>query len=78
MFKWFWKWLDSQEFEPIVEGKLAHTYDDELVRTRIMKSYQERHPVPVETPYTHPWLFDPLNPPDGWAWDPFYEIWLEI
>jgi hypothetical protein len=78
MFKWFWKWVDSREYDPIVEGPMAHTYSDVLTRTRIMERYQARHPSPVETPATHPWLFDPLNPPKGWAWDPFYEIWLEI
>ena len=78
MFKWFWKWVDAQEFDPIIEGKLAHTYDDVLVRIKIMERYQKVYPLPVKTPATHPWLFDPLEPPIGWAWDPYYELWLEI
>jgi len=78
MFKWFWKWVDSQKFDPIEEGKLAHTYDDVLVRIQIMEKYQKVHPLPVNTPATHPWLFDPLEPPQGWAWDPYYELWLKI
>ena len=77
MFKWFWKWVDAQEFDPIIEGKLAHTYSDVLVRIQIMEKYQKIYPLPVKTPATHPWLFDPLEPPQGWAWDPYYELWLK-
>jgi hypothetical protein len=77
MFKWFWKWIDSREYDPIIEGPMAHTYSDVLIRTRIMERYKTVYPLPVNTPLTHPWLFDPLDPPEGWAWDPFYEIWIK-
>ena len=76
MFKWFWKWVDSQKFDPITEGRLAHEYKDDLVRVEILNRYQKRYTEPKVTPLTHPWRFDPLDPPQGWAWDPYYELWL--
>jgi len=30
---------------------------------------------PEPTPFTHPELFDPLNPPPGWAYDAWHAIW---
>jgi hypothetical protein len=78
MFKWFWEWVNAREYDPMIEGVLAHNYSDVSVRTKIMERYKTVYPFPVNTPATHPWLFDPLDPPEGWAWDPYYELWLKI
>lgn len=77
MFKWFWKWVDAQEFDPIIEGVYAHQYNNEDVRQRITRAYKAKY-MPSITPLTNPELYDPMNPPEGWAWDPYYELWLKI
>lgn len=77
MFKWFWKWVDAQEFDPIIEGVYAHQYNNEVVRQRITQAYKAKY-MPSITPLTNPELYDPMNPPEGWAWDPYYELWLKI
>jgi hypothetical protein len=77
MFKWFWKWVDSREFDPLIEGVHAHQYNNEDVRQRITQAYKAKY-MPSKTPLTNPELYDPMNPPEGWAWDPYYELWLKI
>jgi hypothetical protein len=64
-------------FDNLIEGVYAHNYTNEDVRAEIAEKYRARY-VPVVTPYTHPERFDPLNPPNGWAYDPYYEIWIEF
>lgn len=71
------KWFDhGSDREHIVEGLLAHQYSDQSVRQQIADRYKVIF-KPTPTPITHPEQFDPLQPPQGWAWDPFYECWLE-
>ena len=77
MFKWFQKWVDSREYDPMIEGAHAHQYNNEDVRQRIAQAYKEKY-MPITTPLTKPELYDPMNPPEGWAYDPYYEIWLKI
>lgn len=77
MFKWFWKWVDPREYDPLIEGVYAHQYHNEDVRQRIIQAYKEKYMPPI-TPLTNPELYDPMNPPEGWVYDPYYEIWLEI
>jgi hypothetical protein len=78
MFKWFWKWVNSREYDHIVEGPMAHHYP-ETHQDKIRKEYLMRWAPKdqVKTPDTHPWLFDPCEPPNGWVYDPYYEIWLK-
>lgn len=64
-------------FDIIVEGLYAHQYTDENARRIITEKYKERH-APVVNPLTAPENYDPLNPPTGWVYDPYYEIWMEI
>lgn len=40
----------------------------------IRDQYTIKH-MPVKTPRTHPQDFDPINPPSGWRYDPYYECW---
>ena len=40
----------------------------------ILERYQELYPGP--TPITCPWLFSPINPPEGWRWDYEHEYWI--
>jgi len=77
MFKWFQKWVDSREYDPMIEGVHAHQYNNEDVRQRIAQAYKEKY-MPTTTPLTNPELYDPMNPPEGWAYDPYYELWLKI
>ena len=74
MFKWFWKWVDSGKFDPIREGPMAHEYTDPEAREEITRRYNEYYNKPI-TPWVNPDKFDPLNPPEGWAFDPYYFIW---
>ena len=65
------------EGDGIVEGPMAHTYQDSVVRERITKKYLECH-TKISNPLTDPLNYDPLNPPPGWAWDPYYEVWVRL
>ena len=60
----------------IKEGLWADQYADELLRDYIRQSYNARYRA-APTPYTHPELFDPLNPPAGYRYDPYYECWVK-
>ena len=61
----------------IVEGMYADQYHDSAIKNQIEQSYRKRFPEPQVTPLTHPWRFDPCNPPQGWRYDPYYELWLK-
>jgi hypothetical protein len=58
----------------IIEGKYAHEYTDPDTRNEIANSYTKRY---TPSPLSHPDQFDPLNPPPGWVYDPFYETWIK-
>ena len=58
------------------ENLTAEQYQDPQVREYISQRYQEIHQRKV-TPLTAPQQFDPLNPPEGWRWDPYYELWFQ-
>ena len=77
MLKKIKSWYTSTSSVHLVEGKSADKYQDTKTRMAITRQYQNRFPVPSDTPVTHPWKFDPLNPPQGWQYDPYYELWLE-
>ncbi len=71
--------LDKFETDKLIEGAWAHEYSD-ITQDQIRKDYLKKWSLtPKEiTPETHPWLFDPCEPPEGWSYDPFYEIWIKI
>ncbi len=62
-------------YEVYHEGMYAHQHKDNVLRERITSEYKEKY-MPVPTPLSHPELYDPLNPPKGWAYDPYYECWV--
>ncbi len=55
---------------------MADHYTDPLIRARIRADYQSRWAARV-TPFTNPELFDPCAPPEGYSYDPYYEIWIK-
>lgn len=59
----------------LVEGCWADQYTDLTVRETIAQQYKNRWNA-APTPVTHPHLFDPLEPPLGWRYDPYYETWV--
>ena len=61
--------------DTLYEGLTAEQYTDPGIRTKIAQDYAQRW-RPKKTPGTHPELFDPLNPPQGWRYDPYYECWI--
>jgi hypothetical protein len=63
--------------DPVIEGLYADQYTDSESRDQISGRYKERYQQHT-TPLTHPWLFDPLNPPRDWRYDPYYELWIKI
>lgn len=69
LFRW-------TEFETIPEGIMAHEIKDEKIRLEIAANYNKLYRPPM-TPFTHPEKYDPLNPPTGWAYDPYYECWIQ-
>ena len=64
------------DWDTLVEGVYADQYTDPQVRDQIAVRYRDRWTQPRPTPATAPWLFDPLAPPRGWCYDPYYEIWI--
>lgn len=66
--KWF------KNFDDVPEYKLAHELRCPMMRDKISREYNEKY---KKTPLTHPEEYDPLNPPSGWAYDPYYECWLK-
>ena len=75
--KFFKNFLNfDQTSYPIIEGKFADSYTDPATITMIQERYKEQWPK-ESTPYTHPALFDPINPPEGWNYDPYYEVWIK-
>ena len=75
------KWFDFlnfkifSEFDPLIEGPMAHEIADENLRQHIQQRYDELYNK-APNPHTHPELYNPLVPPQGWAWDPHYECWI--
>ena len=80
--KSFFKQLFSGDsrYDRLTEGLYANDYTDPQLRSEIRQQYLKRwHPDhQPKTPQTHPWLFDPLAPPPGWRYDPYYECWLKF
>jgi hypothetical protein len=63
--------------DELYEGLYADEYVDKKIRDRIEDTYTKRHRK-VATPFTNPELYDPLNPPEGYRYDPYYEIWIKL
>jgi hypothetical protein len=59
------------------EQGYADQYREPQTRQKILEAYQRRWREPSITPDTHPWLFNPLDPPAGWRYDPYYEMWIQ-
>ena len=70
---WPWMWFGG-EYDPVYEGPMAHEYTDPEAREEITRRYKEHYNKPI-TPWVNPDKFDPLNPPEGWTFDPYYFIW---
>lgn len=66
-------------FDQLIEGVYADQYTADDVRSEIAEKYKDRWDPERQpkTPLSHPWLFDPLAPPKGWRYDPYYECWIE-
>lgn len=57
------------------ELKWADEYTAPEYLKYIREQYRLKH-APVKTPLTHPQDYDPINPPHGWRYDPYYECWV--
>jgi hypothetical protein len=75
IFKYLNKILNSP-VEPLVEGAWADQYSEQQ-QDHIRQQYLARWRS-VPTPESHPWLFDPCEPPVGWRYDPYYELWVKL
>ena len=76
------KFLDkilNSPVEPLVEGAWADQYNEQQ-QDRIRQQYLARwRPTFTQpTPESHPWMFDPCEPPEGWRYDPYYELWVKM
>jgi len=65
------------EFEKLIDGMYADEYTDENTRSMIVREYQQRY-SPKMTTQTHPEFYNPLDPPSGWRYDPYYELWVKL
>jgi hypothetical protein len=75
-FRKWWAAQDHQWDSPFIDGYTADQYTDLRVREQITREYQARY-CSGPTPFTHPEQFDPLNPPLGYKYDPYYELWIK-
>lgn len=48
-----------------------------LTEEQIIAEYNAMY-KPEKTPWSHPELFDPLNPPKGWEYDAWYAVWYQV
>jgi hypothetical protein len=71
-------WLLTPEFDYLSDGLYATDYRNHNDRQKIADAYKQRWQEPFKNPQTHPWKYDPLNPPQGWEYDPYYEIWIKV
>jgi hypothetical protein len=69
--------LGDVKYDDLIEGMYAHNYTNEYVRQKIAQDYKKKF-TPVVSPLTNPEQYDPLNPPEGWIYDPYYELWIEL
>jgi len=76
MLKKIKSWFATSNSDHLIEGLFADEYTS-TTRMIIAQQYRNKFPTPTETPVTHPWKYDPLNPPQGWRYDPYYELWIE-
>jgi hypothetical protein len=72
----FRSFVNGPKYDPYIEGVYADQYHEPL-RTTIRQEYQQRYTLSEPTPLTAPHLFDPCEPPAGWRYDPYYELWIE-
>jgi hypothetical protein len=68
----------TPKFDYLIDGLYANDYTNSTDREKIAKAYKQKFLEPSENPLTHPWKYDPLNPPCGWAYDPYYELWIKM
>jgi hypothetical protein len=73
----WWRAQDHDWGDPLIEGWYADQYPDPAIQLRIREKYQQRW-CSEPTPETKPELFDPLTPPAGWRYDPYYECWINL
>jgi hypothetical protein len=59
------------------ETTWADEYADELLCDYIRTAYRARW-HPKTNPATHPHLYDPFLPPEGWRYDPYCECWVAL
>ena len=78
MIKLFKRWLqEANGYDYLNESQFADEYRDPETRRRIQEDYLRKHTQEV-TPWTDPLKFDPLAPPQGWRYDPYYECWVKL
>jgi hypothetical protein len=73
----FKKWLDLGGVDVKDDTQWADEYTDPAIRAKITETYRLRY-TPVTTPWTDPLLYDPLDPPQGWRYDPYNEFWVKL
>jgi hypothetical protein len=59
------------------ESQWAHEIQDPALKQKIRKEYQQRWAKPIPDPNSHPWQYDPFDPPMGWKYDAYYEMWIK-
>jgi hypothetical protein len=77
MIKLLKQWFANVEASPIIEGKFADEYKCPELKRVIQEKYDTLFSEEI-TPATHPTKFNPFEPPKGWRFDPYYEIWCKI
>jgi len=60
----------------LTEGMYADEYRCPEFKKQITDRYKQMY-FAEPTPFSNPENYDPLTPPHGWRWDPYYECWIK-
>lgn len=74
--RWFCPATNEKQQIALTEGMYADDYRCPVIREQIQAAYKQSVTKKV-SPLTAPEIYDPLDPPQGWRYDPYYELWIE-
>jgi hypothetical protein len=75
--RWFCPAPSQAKEIPLAEGKWADEYRCPVIREQIQAAYTQSVTKTV-SPLSDPEQYDPLDPPQGWRYDPYYELWIKL
>ena len=74
--RWFCPAAPQKQSIALIEGMYADDYRCPVIREQIQTAYRQSV-TKTPSPLSNPELYDPLDPPQGWRYDPYYEMWIK-